>query len=467
MNDTSHGAVPIPELARPFLKRFSTVFKMTAIAILVLLLLIPLSMVRSVLHERLQRREAAVNKITSTWGSEQVVLGPVLIVPFNQIRKTWKDQIVNRQVERMEVTETVRRQAFFLPETFNAVGRLNPSRLHRGIYETVVYSGTLNLSGSFSPPSFKELGVDPQQILWNEAEIALSITDLRGTKESIQIKISEQTIPLVPGNKLEGIKEGGIHARISGLNGETVRIPFVMSLTLNGSRSLRLAPVGVNNDVQISSTWPDPSFQGAFLPAEREVSPDGFRARWQVSYYGRAYPQQWTDTIPVDSAGIESSLFGVDLFPSLDSYRYVERSIKYGILFITLLFITFFLFEIISDVRIHPFQYTLIGFAICLFFLGLLALSEVTSFTAAYWSGAAVATLMIALYSVKALKRTGRGSLIGIGLLLIYAFLFVILRLQDYSLLVGTIGLFLVLAIVMFVTRNIDWYTRDTANTSV
>jgi inner membrane protein len=150
MNDTSHGAAPIPELAKSFLKRFSTVFKMTAIAILVLLLLIPLSMVRSVLQERLQRRETAVKEITSTWGSEQVVLGPVLIVPFNQIQKTWKDQIVNRQVERMEVTETIRRQAFFLPETFNAVGSLNPSRLHRGIYETVVYSGALNLSGSFS-----------------------------------------------------------------------------------------------------------------------------------------------------------------------------------------------------------------------------------------------------------------------------------------------------------------------------
>ena len=187
MSDTSQRAAQFQELSKPYLKRFSTVLKMTTIAILVLLLLIPLPMVKSVLRERLQRRDAAVKEITLTWGSEQVVLGPVLIIPFKHIQKTWKDQVVNRQVESVEVIETIRRQAFFLPETFNAIGRLNPSRLHRGIYETVVYSGAFDLSGSFEPPSFEELGVDPERILWNEAEIALSITDLRGAKESIQI----------------------------------------------------------------------------------------------------------------------------------------------------------------------------------------------------------------------------------------------------------------------------------------
>ena len=238
-------------------------------------------------------------------------------------------------------------------------------------------------------------------------------------------------------------------------------LPFEMHLTLNGSRSLRLAPAGVNNDVQLTSTWPDPSFQGGFLPTEREVGPNGFRARWQISYYGRSYPQRWTERNPLNAAGVDSSLFGVDLVPALDSYRYVERSIKYGMLFIALMFTAFFLFEILSAVRIHPFQYALVGIALCLFYLGLLALSEIFSFSIAYWAGAAAASLMIALYSAKALQSTGRAYLVAIGLALVYAFLFVILRLQDYSLLVGTAGLFLVLAIVMFVTRNVDWYARD------
>jgi inner membrane protein len=458
-DDASRPALPqIP--VTPYLQRFSTILKMGAIAILVLLLLIPLLMVQSVLRERLNRRDGAVREITAAWGNEQVIFGPVLIIPYQYNQKVWKEQVVNHQVERMEVIESVQEKAYFLPAVFRADGQLQPDRLHRGIYETVVYKGTINLSGSFAKPSFEEWKLNPDQILWEDAEVAVSITDLRGAKESLQIRLFEQGIPLKPGRKLEGF-EGGVYARIHGLSGGTDAIPFAMSLTLNGSRSLRFAPVGVNNDVQLSSTWPDPSFQGAFLPAEREVGSDGFRSQWKVSYYGRSYPQQWTDKTPVAADAIKASLFGVDLVPALDSYRYVERSIKYGILFIALLFTAFFLFEVLSTVRIHPFQYTLVGMAVCLFYLGLLALSEVTSFGMAYWIGAAVATLMIALYSVRALQSAGRGAAVAIGLALIYVFLFVILRLQDYSLLVGTAGLFLVLAIVMFVTRNIDWYARD------
>lgn len=460
MNDDPLRSTPPPISPMPASKRFSTIIKMAAISILVLLLLIPLSMVQSVLNERMQRRDAAVRDITATWGREQVVLGPVLIVPYKYEKKSWKDQLANGQLARVEVRENLRSRAYFLPAVFKADGQLRPDRLHRGIYETVVYSGTLNLSGGFARPSFEEWNVDQRQILWDEAEIAVFITDLRGAKESLQIKLAGQMIPLNPGRKLAGF-EGGVHARIHGLRPEMEMLPFEMHLTLKGSRSLRLAPAGVNNNVQLESTWPDPSFQGAFLPTAREVGPNGFRARWQVSSYGRSYPQQWTERNPPNAASIDSSLFGVDLVPALDSYRYVERSIKYGILFIALMFTTFFLFEILSVVRIHPFQYALVGIALCLFYLVLLALSEIFPFSIAYWAGAAAALLMIALYSAKALQSTGRAYLVAVGLGLVYTFLFVILRLQDYSLVVGSAGLFLVLAIVMFVTRNVDWYARD------
>jgi inner membrane protein len=460
MNDATMPPVLPPALPRPPLKRFATVLKMISIAVLTLLLEIPLFMVGSVLKERLSRRDAAVDEITSSWGNEQVVVGPVLIVPYKYIQKTWKDQVVNGRVERVEVAEPQRGRACFLPASLKADGQLKPDLLHRGIYEAVVYQGTLSLSGTFARPAFEEWKVDPQQILWDEAEIAVSITDLRGAKESLEIKLGDQTVPLKPGIKLAGF-EGGVCGRVTGLATAAETLPFEMKLTLNGSRSLRFAPVGVNNDVQIASTWRDPSFQGAFLPSTREVRPDGFTAHWMVSYYGRSYPQQWTDKDAVNAAALKSSLFGVDLLSPLDSYRYVERSIKYGILFIALLFATFFLFEVLSAVRIHAFQYTLVGIALCLFYLGLLALSEVTAFSTAYWSGAAAATLMIALYSVKALRSALRACVVALGLTTVYGFLFVILRLQDFSLLVGTAGLFLVLAIVMFVTRNIDWYARD------
>jgi inner membrane protein len=462
MNDAP-GSISYSATTKPFLKRYSTILKMALIAILALLLLIPISMVESVLQERLQRRDAAIRDITSTWGKEQVIMGPVLIIPYKHNQNVWRQGIVNGQMQQVEVNEPVQSRAYFLPSVFKADGQIRPDRLHRGIYETVVYSGSLNLSGSFAPPAFEELGVSIDQVLWDEAEFAVAITDLRGAKESLYIKTGDQTIPLKPGNRLAGF-EGGVHARIKGLSRQTAAIPFDMSLTLNGSRNLRFAPVGVNNDVRLASSWPDPSFQGAFLPRERKVGPDGFTAHWQVPYYGRSYPQQWTDNTPVNAENAASSFFGVDLVPMLDSYRYVERSIKYGILLIALLFITFFLFEIISGLRIHAFQYSLIGIALCLFYLGLLALSEVASFGAAFWISAAATSLLIALYSVKVLRSPGRSGIIATGLALVYTFLFVILRLQDYSLLVGAAGLFLALAIVMFVTRNLDWYARDTSD---
>jgi inner membrane protein len=460
MNDTTPGSVLPSFSQKPHRTRFSTIFKMLSIAILILLLLIPLMMVRSVLQERLERRDAAVRDITSTWGNEQIVMGPVLIVPFHCIKKTWKDQWINGQAQKMEVSEPGRCSAYFLPEYFEAAGDLKPDRLHRGIYETVVYSGTLAVKGHYTQPSFKEWNVDPQQILWDEAEIVVSITDLRGAKESIVVDLNDQKISLQPGGKLEGF-EGCVYGRIKDLKTMAGKPTFEMSLPLNGSRRLRFAPIGIDNYVHLTSTWPDPSFQGAFLPADRNVSAKGFDAKWKVSYYGRSYPQQWTDSTPLTTAGIASSLFGVDLVPALDSYRYVERSIKYGILFIAILFATFFLFEVLSGVRIHAFQYTLVGLALCLFYLGLLALSEVISFAGAYWIGAAASSMMTSLYSAKMLHSAGRACIVAVGLAVVYAFLYVILLLQDYSLLVGAAGLFLVLAIVMYVTRNIDWYARD------
>jgi len=441
-------------------RRYGTVLKMASIAILGLLLLIPLVMVDSVLRERLQRRDAAVRDVTSGWGSEQVVVGPVLIVPYRYAQKTWKDQLLNGRAERLETSETLTRRAYFLPSVFKVEGQLDPSRLHRGIYEAVVYNGAIRLSGVFARPSFEEWNVDPGQVLWDQAEIALSITDLRGAQKALTVTIGETAVPLEPGSRLDGLASG-VHARIKGLWPQADRLPFDIAVTLNGSRSLRFAPVGVNNDVRIASAWPDPSFQGAFLPSERSVRADGFTARWQVSYYGRSYPQQWTDASAVTPALFNASLFGVDLVSVVDSYRSVERSIKYGVLVIALIFTAFFLFEVLAASRIHPFQYTLVGAALCLFYLALLALSEVLSFGAAYWIGAALATLMISLYSVKALRSRRRAGVAAAGLIATYGFLFVVLRLQDYSLLVGTAGLVLALATVMYVTRNIDWYARD------
>jgi len=252
---------------------------------------------------------------------------------------------------------------------------------------------------------------------------------------------------------------------LPGLDGPLASpVKFRVELTLKGSRGIRLAPVGESNRVKLSSPWPDPSFQGAFLPTERTVTPEGFTGLWEVSYYGRGYPQQWTDREgagPARGVSLHGALLGVDLISLLDVYRYVERSIKYGALFIALVFTAFFLFEALARVRVHPFQYTLVGAALCLFYLALLSLSEFMAFGRAYLIGAAASTAAIAWYSAAALRSGRRSALLAAGIALTYGFLYVILRLQDYSLLLGTAGLFLVLVLVMGVTRRIDWYARE------
>jgi inner membrane protein len=241
-------------------------------------------------------------------------------------------------------------------------------------------------------------------------------------------------------------------------------IDFSIPLDFNGSEGIYFAPFGVQNDAALKSNWPDPAFRGAFLPAERSVRPDGFDGKWKVSYYGRDYPQSWTSRTGNDRFSILSvtnSRFGVQLLSILDAYRYVERSIKYRVLFLVLVFTTFFLFEVTARQKIHPFQYLMVGAALCLFYLLLLSISEFIGFSWAYLVAAVAATGLITWYCRFFLGGGARTLMISAGLAGVYTFLYITLRQQDYALLMGAIALFIVLAIVMYVTRKVDWYARD------
>ena len=447
-----------------FLKRRAIFFKMSGVTILILLLLIPLGMIHSVLGERLERRNEAVAGITSVWGREQNVIGPVLIVPYRYSFKSWKEQpAVGGKIEKVEVVETAVANAYFLPASLTINSDINPKQLRRGIYQAVVYAGNMELSGRFVRPDFANLRIGEQNVLWDDATVTFAISDLRGVKETLQLQWGESRIPLLPGCKLKGFSSG-VYARVGGLRENHGDIPLKLGITLNGSGGIRFTPIADQNLIKISSPWPDPSFQGAFLPSERNVSAVGFEATWQLAQYGRDYAQQWTDqdnSAGLTSGSVASSLFGVNFLSGIDSYRNVERAIKYGMLFFVLVFAAFFLFEILSALKIHPFQYTLVGAALCLFYLGLLSLSEFIAFGLAYLAAAAATTLLIWFYCAKVLK-SGRRTLIVVGMLAaIYGFLYVALQLQDYSLLFGTAGLFTVLAVVFYITRNIDWYSRD------
>ncbi|MEI7899884.1 MAG: cell envelope integrity protein CreD [bacterium] len=446
-------------------------FKLGTIGTLVLLLLIPLGLLQSRLNERLRTRNQAISEITRTWGSEQFVAGPFLQVPYTATVMVRKDVVVNGEVVKTEVPSRVKRTACFLPSDYVVQCKLDPSERYRGIYKAVVYRGDFTIRGAFARPDFTEWKIADTDVLWDEAALMIAVTDLRGVTNALSFNLGGKELPLRPGTPFAGfpntlrahVPAGVLPGGLLKEAGSAQDVAFSFALGLNGSGGTRIAPLGLQTRASFSAPWPDPNFQGAFLPTARQISAAGFTAQWQVAYYGRGYPQAWLSGEGNDSINsmlIEKTAFGVDLYSPVDSYRLVERSVKYGILFIVLIFTGFFLFETLGGLRIHAMQYTLVGAALCLFYLTLLALSELMAFGTAYLIGAVAAGGLVTFYSASVLKGAKRAGIIAVELAVIFTFLYTTLQLQDYALLLGTVGLFISLGVVMYATRNVDWYSQ-------
>jgi inner membrane protein len=455
---------PLPKSQPLFGRRHSTIIKLLGVGALVLVLLIPLAMITGVLRDRLSRRNEAVADITSSWGKEQNVIGPVLGIPYQYKFKAVKEMPApDGKMERREVEETATATAYFLPETLHINADAQTQMLHRGIYNAAVFRAQVTLSGKFAPPDFGPLKIDLKDVQWKDAFVTIAVNDLRGTREGIVLDWGGARRPLLPGSQVPGYTTGAT-ASLGTDKPIASEIEFSIPLDFNGSEGIFFAPFGVQNAATLKSTWADPAFRGAFLPAERSVRPNGFDAKWKISYYGRDYPQSWTSRGGNERFNVQSvtnSRFGANFLSILDAYRYVERSIKYGVLFLVLVFTTFFLFEVTARQKIHPFQYLMVGAALCLFYLLLLSISEFIGFSWAYLIAAVASTLLITWYCRFFLGGGVRTLMIGAGLAGVYTFLYITLRQQDYALLMGAIALFVVLAIVMYVTRKVDWYARD------
>ena len=466
MADTPTVPPPLPKSQPSFGKRYRTVIKLIGVGALVLLLLIPLGMITGVLSDRLQRRNEAVYDITSSWGREQNLIGPVLMIPYQYRFKTVKEVPgKDGKVEKREVEETASAWAYFLPEMLNVAGDAETQKLKRGIYEAAVFRAQVKLSGRFAAPDFGALKIDIKDVQWKDALVSIAINDLRGTREGLMLDWGGMRRPLLPGSQVPGYTTGATAALG---DGKPINAPveFSIPIDFNGSEGIYFAPFGVQNEAVLKSNWPDPAFRGAFLPAERSVRDNGFDARWKVSYYGRSYPQSWTSQTGNErftTQAVSQSMFGTQFLSVLDAYRYVERSIKYGVLFLVLVFTTFFLFEVTARQKIHPFQYLMVGAALCLFYLLLLSISEFIGFGLAYLVAAAASTILITWYCRFFLGGGARTLMIGADLAGVYTFLYITLRQQDYALLMGAIALFILLGVVMYVTRKIDWYARDSA----
>ncbi len=420
--------------------------KIITIGFLIVILLIPTIMISTLIYEREQRKAEAVNEINKKWGTAQTIIGPVLTVPYRTYVYKGEKRIC-----------TGKQNAYFLPEQLSINGTVLPEIRYRGIYEAILYNSRLTTTASFKKPNFSNLKIPSRNVCWDEAFITFGVTDMRGIKEQIQITWNGDALNPESGSKISSIIKSGVSCliKLSEATDTSAEFTFKTTLDLNGSENLNFIPVGKTTKVKLKSDWPSPSFTGSFLPEKREITKSGFSSEWNILNYNRAFPQSWTK----DDYDMQKYSFGVNLILPIDEYQKISRTNKYAILFIALSFLAFFLVEILNKKIVHPIQYLLVGLALCLFYTLLLSLTEHFNFNIAYSCSSVGVILMIFLYSTPVLKSKKFSFFITILISILYGFLFIILQQEDYALLLGSVGLFAILAIVMFLTRKIDWYS--------
>jgi len=430
------------------LLRNSHFVKVLLIGFIVLLFQIPISKIKGVIEEREQTREEAINEVTSKWGKSQVLTGPSIIVPY-----------MNRFTTASSRSQSLSSIAYatFLPESLKISGNLESQLLYRGIYKIPVYTMLLNVSGSFKAPDFSEWAIDAENILWDKAYLSLQVTDAWAMTKSPILSWNNKELNFLPGAGEFEDNQDGLHVKIGDLS-KGDNFDFSFSVGLNGSVGAFFVPFGRDTEVQLSSDWGSPSFQGTWLPTNRSVSSDGFKATWNIPFLSRNFPQKWLPS-PGLKKIIESSGFGVEMNSSIDHYRMSQRSVKYQFLFLVLTFSTLWLFEVLAKIRVHPIQYLLIGSGMCLFYLLELSLAEHFGFVQAYSLASAAVVILVASYSAAVLKARKRAVIVGAVVTLLYIYLYILLMIESYALLAGSVGLFVALAAIMFLTRKVDWYS--------
>jgi inner membrane protein len=431
--------------------RQSASAKVAVIGLLVLVLLIPLSMIRGVIYEREQTGQSAKFDIQQTWGSEQLVAGPVLVIPYTVVHTS-----------NTGVKYNSRQHLYVLPESLDIEAKVDAEIRSRGIFEVPVYTSRMHLIGKFPQADVSELKVTDDAIDWGGMVVAVGVSDGRAITEIPAIKLAGEVIRFEPGGK----RVVGLPPQIVAPIGKVLQpaerlsaLNFEFDLALKGSESLHFLPAGDTTNVALSSSWQSPSFSGNYLPESHDIDAHGFSARWRVSSIGRSFPSHWTDESGAGSAA-EASAFGVDLYMPISIYRLTERAAKYGVLFIGLTFVSYFLFEAVAALRLHPLQYLLVGLANCLFYLLLISLAEHIGFGWSYLVSCSASAALIVGYSHSLLGNRGRTLTMALVLGLLYCFLYMTLSAETYAMLAGAIGLWAALAAIMYLTRRIDWYGK-------
>lgn len=422
--------------------------KVGVIIFITLLLLIPTEMIKNLILERESTKNEAISEVSSKWAEAQTITGPFISIPYYRYVK---------EVSKNDSTEKIvqiKEYIHILPSELKISGDINPEKRHRGIYDIVVYNSKLDIAGTFNKFDISALDIPAKNILFDKAEFVVGINDLRGIEEQVTLSWGSEEVFFNPGVSSNDVVTSGINAVLNINPSDSSSYNFKLSLDLKGSQLLYFTPVGKVTDINLASEWQNPSFNGAFLPDNREVTESGFKANWNVLHLNRNFPQMWVGS----QHYVSDSAFGIDLLVPVDNYQKSYRSIRYAILFIVFTFLVFFFIEVLNKVFIHPIQYILVGVALIVFYTLLLSLSEHMTYNLAFIVSALSTLLLITGY-VKAILKSFKFALLISGILtVLYTFIFVIIQLQDYALLIGSIGIFIILGLVMYFSRKIDWY---------
>ena len=409
--------------------------KIIFIIVMIIAMLVPEKMVLDIIHERMERSEEVKTKLNARQGGEQEFHGPVLSIPYEiNDKKDW---------------------LHLYPENLKINANIDPEIRKLGIYETVLYQSTIDLSGSFALPgntALKGVQLQAEYLNLNEAQLSFGVLDPSGIVKDVKVTVGDREITASPGIAIENAFSKGFHILLPIQQNSTDKISFATSLKIKGSKSLKFVPTGKQTEIRMKSTWKDPSFIGNFLTSSHEVTEKGFTAEWIIHDLQRDFKNIWFGGAPSD----KHESVGVKLLKLNDVYQQILRMIKYAILFISFTFAALFISERLTYIKIHPLQYLLTGLASLLFYILLLSLSEHITFNTSYGITSSIITLLIAAYAKAIFSSIKMAWTLGAVSTLLYLFLFGTLQLEDYALLMGSFGLLFILAVVMFLTRGIN-----------
>ncbi|MCF6296747.1 MAG: cell envelope integrity protein CreD [Flavobacteriaceae bacterium] len=437
----------------------STTVRMLMMGLLILILMIPLKYIKSLIIERSERQKSVISEINDKWGKEVLLYGPILKIPYKTYIKTTHNK---GEKTAYTTTKELIKHAYFFPEKLNASTTVNPERKHRGIYKTAVYQTSMNIEGSFKKPNFNSIDIKNEDVIWKKARIIINTSNLKGINNEVKIRVNKSDYSFTP--KYENNKNNEYNSEIilHKLESSFIAIDdlpknntsnFKISININGSESIKIIPIGKETTLNIKSSWTDKSFIGNFLPYQKGETATNFDAKWRILQINRPFPQQFLNKLP----NLNEFSLGVNFMIPVNQYQQSERTAKYGYLVIFLTFLIFFLIQSLSKINIHPFQYLMIGLALTMFYTLLISISEHSTFLKAYLIASISVISLITLYSKSILKTIKFPILILISLTSLYTFIYVIIQLESYALLVGSIGLFLILGCVMYASRKVDW----------